>query len=216
VAFTVNDFQDFMAVLRANPEWQAELRRVLLDDELTALRQAVLEQQRRTDERFDALTSEVRELVGVARTQADQIGRLKGMMKEIWYRDRAAAIFGRLFHSVRHVAFADIAAVRAAHRDGTISPAEWDDLALLDLLVRAEDDADRERFVAMEVSFRPDESDVSRAARRAAVLRRAGVDCLAAVGGEEVAPEVDLAARAAGTALFQDGALLFWPESGAA
>ncbi len=39
MSFTVDDFQDFLAVLGAHPEWQVRLRRMLLDAEMALLRQ---------------------------------------------------------------------------------------------------------------------------------------------------------------------------------
>jgi archaellum component FlaC len=41
VAFTVTDFDDFMAVLRAKPEWQAELRHLLVGEELATINRSI-------------------------------------------------------------------------------------------------------------------------------------------------------------------------------
>ena len=41
MAFTVTDFDDFMAVLRAKPEWQAELRHLLVGEELAAINRSI-------------------------------------------------------------------------------------------------------------------------------------------------------------------------------
>ena len=37
MAFTVGDFQDLLRLLRDHPEWQAELRRHVLSDEVLQL-----------------------------------------------------------------------------------------------------------------------------------------------------------------------------------
>jgi hypothetical protein len=55
MAFTVNDLNDLLRILREQPEWLAEVRRVLLTDELLKLPDLVrelVEAQRRTDERL--------------------------------------------------------------------------------------------------------------------------------------------------------------------
>lgn len=69
MAFGVEDFHDLVRLVEARPEWRAELRRLVLSDELLALPeqiallraeteqrfQEVLQAQRRTDERFAEL-----------------------------------------------------------------------------------------------------------------------------------------------------------------
>ncbi len=55
MAFTINDLNDLLRILREQPEWLAEVRRVLLTDELLKLPDLVrelVEAQRRTDERL--------------------------------------------------------------------------------------------------------------------------------------------------------------------
>ncbi len=55
MAFTVNDLNDLLRILREQPEWLAEVRRVVLTEELLALPALVrelAEAQRRTDERL--------------------------------------------------------------------------------------------------------------------------------------------------------------------
>lgn len=56
--FTVRDFQDLVHVLEEHPEWQAELRRLVLTEELLTLPAIVrelAEAQRRTEEQVRAL-----------------------------------------------------------------------------------------------------------------------------------------------------------------
>ena len=55
MAFTISDLNDLLRILREQPEWLAEVRRVLLTDELLKLPDLVrelVEAQRRTDERL--------------------------------------------------------------------------------------------------------------------------------------------------------------------
>ncbi|MBI4670465.1 MAG: hypothetical protein HY741_02185 [Chloroflexi bacterium] len=58
MAFTVNDYQDLVQLLRQRPEWQVELRHLLLDDDFLALPRIVAElaeAQRRTEARVEEL-----------------------------------------------------------------------------------------------------------------------------------------------------------------
>ena len=58
MAFTVRDFHDFVGLLDQHPEWRAELRRLVLTEELLALPQVVhdlAEAQRRTEQRVEEL-----------------------------------------------------------------------------------------------------------------------------------------------------------------
>jgi hypothetical protein len=56
---TINDLHDLVRLLREHPEWQAELRRLILTDELLELPSLVrqlVEAQRRTEEQVAQLT----------------------------------------------------------------------------------------------------------------------------------------------------------------
>ena len=62
MAFTVNDIQDLLRLLREQPEWLGEVRRVVFTEELLALPRELAESQRRTDERFAELAEAIRQL----------------------------------------------------------------------------------------------------------------------------------------------------------
>ena len=67
MAFSIDDLQDLIALLAEKPEWRAQLRPLILGDELDRLPQVVLElgeAQRRTEARVAELTDMVKELVG--------------------------------------------------------------------------------------------------------------------------------------------------------
>ncbi len=84
MSFTVNDFSDLTRLLAERPEWRAELRRLVLTDDILELPAIVrelaeaqrrteqrveelAEAQRRTEERLDALTKRVEELAEAQR-----------------------------------------------------------------------------------------------------------------------------------------------------
>ncbi len=62
VAFTVNDLRDLLRLLREQPDWLSEVRRVVLAEELLTLPRELAEVQRRTDERFAELAEAIRQL----------------------------------------------------------------------------------------------------------------------------------------------------------
>lgn len=58
MAFTVEEFRDLVRILEERPEWRAELRRLVLTDEILTLPELVrelIEAQRRTEEQVAAL-----------------------------------------------------------------------------------------------------------------------------------------------------------------
>jgi len=65
MAFTVEEFRDLVRILEERPEWRAELRRLVLTDELLTLPELVrdlIEAQRRTEEQVAALVEAQRRI----------------------------------------------------------------------------------------------------------------------------------------------------------
>ncbi|MGQ9488202.1 MAG: hypothetical protein ACUVR7_13405, partial [Armatimonadota bacterium] len=65
MSFTVEDFHQLIAQLEQHPEWRAELRRMVLSEELLQLPDLVRElvvAQKRTDERVDRLAEQLVQL----------------------------------------------------------------------------------------------------------------------------------------------------------
>ena len=231
MSFAVADFADFLTVLRAHPEWQAELRHILLEDELAEIRRAI-EQSRaefeaalarwtarldRMDEQLGAFRAETGSRFDAVDKRFDRmdsdLGKLKGRTTETWYRDRASGIFGHVLHRVRAISFSDLEPVRRGRSEGVITSDEWKDLRSLDLLVSGLTDLGQRQVIALEVAWTLDEGDVIRAARRAGTIARVGIDCVAAVGGDIVGDAVIASARHAGVAVLREGDILHWPEA---
>ena len=92
MAFSVEDFQDLVRLLEERPEWRAELRRLVLTDELLglpALVRELVDAQRRTEGALGELAAAQRETAG-------HVSELRGDFLERRYRDHAGAYFGRL------------------------------------------------------------------------------------------------------------------------
>lgn len=81
--FTVEEFRDLVRILEERPEWRAELRRLVLTDELLALPelvQALGEAQRRTEEQVTALAQRVDTLTQRVDTLTQQVAVLTQQM----------------------------------------------------------------------------------------------------------------------------------------
>lgn len=94
----------------------------------------------------------------------------------------------------------------AAMDRGLLSPAEIQNLCQADVLVRGLTWEDRRQvYLVVEASLTIGHEDVERAARRASLLARAGVEAIPVVAGEAVASGVPRQARAAGVWQVTDG-----------
>ena len=107
MAFDVKDYLDFVRLLQEHPEWRAELRRLVLTDELLTLPELVREladAQRRTEERVGRLEErvgrleavveelvqaqrrteeEIRALAEAQRRTEERMGRLEAVVEEL-------------------------------------------------------------------------------------------------------------------------------------
>jgi hypothetical protein len=231
VTFTVADFHDLVRLLEEHPDWRTELRQVLFSQDLLDLPRTVQElaiAQRRTEEAITHLTERleqglveasedrqrIRERVeqGFTEAAADwrdmrlDIGQLKEWGQEQFYRDRAAAIFGRLL-TQGHDATNQVADhLQEARQTGLISDREYQEALAADLLWGGYIRASRQAIVlVLEASWTIESHDIERAARRAAVLQQAGLKALPVAAGQEWPPNMPDAARRAGVAILQDG-----------
>ena len=138
MAFTVQEFRDLVQILEQHPEWRAELRRLVLTEELLTLPQIVrelVEAQHRTEERVNQLTHQVEQLtqqverlVEVQLRMGTDVERLKGSDLERRYRERGHAYFSRLVRRA-HVLSGDelIALLDEAVAGGQLSDQESDE-----------------------------------------------------------------------------------------
>jgi hypothetical protein len=213
--FTVTDFHDLVRLLEEHSDWRTELRRVLLSQDLLDLPRAVQKlavAQRRTEEAITHLTERMEQ--GFADATIDRrdmrrdIGQLKGLGQEQFYRDRAAAIFGRLLVQGYDATNQVADHLQEARRLGVISDRECQDVLAADLLWGGQLRGSRQPLVVvLEASWTVGNVDVERAASRAAVLRQAGLKALPVAAGQEWPPNTQDEARRAGVAIVQDGAI---------
>jgi hypothetical protein len=224
MAFTVQDFHDLVALLTQHPEWRAELRRLVLTEELLALPQIVrdlaeaqqrteqqvaqlVEAQQRTEQQIAQLVQQVTQLAEAQRRTERQIvrlqdgvGELKGIVLEQRYRNRAFAYFSRLVRRMHTVTDDElIALLEEAVARGVLSEDGMDEIGRADVVVRGqrrESQSPDEVYLVVEVSWGVGPGDVERAVRRAALLSQTGLHTIPVVAGERITDEAAELARA--------------------
>ncbi len=225
MAFTVEDYQDLVQLLMENPQWRIELRQLLLGDDFLALPAIVrdlAEAQLRTEERLEALAQRVEELAeaqkrAVTSIQAltTRLNALDGRVFELMYRDKATAYFGGLLRRLRVVqpnALEDVLEARLTQK-------EMLNVFRLDLLLNGRlrqappDLADREVWLAVEVSLTIEDEDVERACERAKYLQKAGYCAIPVVAGRDIYMSADNLARSSSVAMLLDGRAYLWEEA---
>src|SRR5215475_196778 len=163
--FTADEFHDLIRLVEAHPEWRAELRRLVLTDELLALP----EQVRVLTEQMTALTIQVTSLARSVQTLTDDAGEIKGRSLEADYRTKGPAYFGRLIRRP-HVLTSDelVTLLEDAREHGGLSDAEVQELYDTALVARGRRAMDGTAvYLVVEVSWSVGPYDVEHAARRA-------------------------------------------------
>ena len=254
MSITIEQLQDMIALLDANPELRRRLlgpsgtesgrgvrrpgkeRPMSVESALEALTEAhrrgeerltrveaaieaLTEAQRRTELRLDALAeaqgrTEVRlqALIEHLDKLTVTVGNMKGTMLEIRYRERAAAYFGLRLRRLQVVPVQQIEETL----ESALSDDEVAEVFRLDLLVRGRSRGTpdgEELWLAVEVSAVVDPGDVTRAARRAALLRRAGLNALPVVAVESLTSQTEAALAEHAVALVMDGHISGWDEA---
>lgn len=114
------------------------------------------------------------------------LNQLKGDTYEQKIRVRATGIFGRYIRRGRDVTNDVGERLEEAEDNGLISEREHDQVLAADLLWSGKLKTTKENLVlVLEASWWAEETDVKRAASRAAILRRCGVKALAVVAGND-------------------------------
>lgn len=212
MAFTVEEFRDIVRIIEQHPEWRAELRRLVLTEELLSLPELVRElgeAQKRTEERLGVLEEHMATLaaeqerasrhlgeLAAAMLSAEKqlhdmgkdVGDLKGMGLELRYQNRAASYFFRLIRGTHVVSSEELQRMLAtAVEKGQLSDEEVEDLLWADVVVRGRSREEGvEIYLVVEVSWGIGSYDVERAARRAGLLAKTGVKAVPVVAGKSI------------------------------
>jgi len=86
MAFRIEDFHDLIHLLEEHPQWRAELRRLLLTDEVLDLPQIVrdlAEAQRETERRIQSLTDRIEALANRVQDLTDRLDALTRQVQDL-------------------------------------------------------------------------------------------------------------------------------------
>ncbi len=222
MAFTVQEFHDLVALLIQHPEWRAELRRLVLTEEILTLPQIVRDlveaqqrteqqvaqlaaAQQRTEQQIAQLIQQVTQLTEAQRRTErqivrlqDDVGEIKGIVLEERYHNRAFAYFSRMVRRT-HALMEDelVALLEEAVARGALSEEGMDEIARADVVVRGQRrESPGEVYLVVEVSWGVGPGDVERAVRRAALLSQTGLQTMPVVAGERITDEAAELAQA--------------------
>jgi len=183
-----------------------------------ALRQ-LAEAQARTEKRVDELAQAqarteqtLQALIAAHQKLEVRVGRMDGELLEIRYERRATSYFGRVLRRVRVVEVPELLDTLEAR----LTPEEVDEVLNLDLLVVGRPrrpGAEREVWLAVEISATVDTEDIERAVERATMLRKAGYAAIPTVAGREATSIAEEAAQGQGVLLIRDGRADFWDQA---
>lgn len=135
----------------------------------------------------------------------NKLASLLGWQLQDQYAKHIYAYFGDIMHKLRLLTPSDIDdLVRPV-----LSSVEVKDLFLADIVAqgRLPNQPEQQVYLVVKVSHKVEEGDVARARRRADLLRRAGVPCLAVVGGQEITDGALLEAKHSKVLCTLDGSL---------
>jgi outer membrane murein-binding lipoprotein Lpp len=221
MALTESDIEQFIAALHEDPQLKDRVRNAILSDDFLALPGIVAQLGERVDQlglrmdqltaRMDQLTARMNELAEEVRTLTEQmirvnqrldriegrLGNVEGRVFEVGYRQNLRSHLARHLRKAVQGAAGDVDALWDAYRSARITPEDWSEIHRLDVLARGEDvnNPGHEKWLAIELSSVVDTGDVERAANRAALLRKFGLEVEAAVDGEQVLEDALLRAQ---------------------
>lgn len=202
MAFTVEDIDDLIKLLADHPEWRDRLRPVILGEEILqipsrmdrveALLEQIAERQAQTAETLDRLVQRMDHFEFRMDRMDSRLGTIEGDLLELRLDKNLANWLRDWVRKPHTVDIDDLVLLDEAVADGRVTRAELRQLAFLDALVRgSERETFSELFLAIEVSQTVNLDDVERASSRSDILRRAGYDARAFVGGYRITEEAE-------------------------
>ena len=181
------DFHEVVRLLETHPEWRAELRRIVLTDDLLALPQQIA----KLTEQVGRLTEQMATLTEIVQRVSVDVGRLKGDGLEVKYAHRGIPSITNLVRRPRTLSPEELdALLEEAEKRGVITAGDSAEIHRTDLVVRGKRrDTGSDVYVLAEVSWGVGAEDVRRAAERGQLLAKVGVGVIGAVAGEWITPE---------------------------
>jgi len=196
---------------------RAEVRFAELTEAIKQLTARFEEAQRRNDERFAELAEAIRQLAlrfdEYRQRTDDQIADMRGKLLEIEYRNKAGAIFGG---RLRRPQVVDAGELWELLKERQLDESEIQQVVAADLIIRGKlypPYSDRELWLVVEISSVIDRNDVARAARRAALLRKAGLLSLPVAAGQRLTQGAADLSEQLRVVLAKNGGLAGWDVS---
>ncbi|MBI4702327.1 MAG: hypothetical protein HY744_14485 [Deltaproteobacteria bacterium] len=205
---------ELLGLLEIGPPPATRQHQTLWDalEELTKRVDKLAEAQARTEKRIEELAqAQTRTERRLARL-VDRVADIDGRVLEADYARKAPAIFGPFLAHTRVLDPGALADALARHLDKD----ELADALQVDLVVSGTPRGateSQELWVAVEISSVLDATDLERAVRRAALLRKAGQPVVAALAGRRLDADIEARAQAARVVTALDGRVQGWPEA---
>ena len=177
---TINTSEDLLRLLRENPHFYEQARRLILTDELITLperfaafaarvdnfiirQEQFNDEQRRFNQRADA---------GFNRIESD-LSYFKNRFSESQVAEEAATIAMAMgFTLVRVLSNSDLVAMCQHPNARTLPQSDLISFTRADLVLEVADDQSLAQFIALEISYTADRRDTNRARRNADYLTR--------------------------------------------
>lgn len=214
MTFTVEHFHQLTQLLHERPEWRAEMRRLLLTEEILNLPHALSElavAQQRTEDGLQRLEAQVEELVVAQQRTEERLNRieadlhtikddlayLKGRNLEQLHRERPHQYFRGIISKARTLTIDELRHLtETAVEKAQITENKADDIELADAVVRGTEQQTGARiYLVVESSWGVGKNDVERSARRAAFLADTGIRTRPVAAGRWATPEAHDAAE---------------------
>lgn len=171
----------------------------------------ILQKQDAMEQTQVAMQEDIRTLQKDVRRLDNRMAKLAGDSLEERYLKHAAAYLGRALRKAK--AFKPY--VMEDQLRAKLSEADYEDLLLVDLLVRGIPKGHKGLHVwlAFEISVVVDRKDVERAIRRAEILHRAGFIGVPAVAGESLTQGAETLASSEEVVIVTNGKMDHWKEA---
>jgi predicted nucleic acid-binding Zn-ribbon protein len=157
----------------------------------------------RADVKFGELTDAVHSLTETVARQAIRTDTLAGWSLELRFREHLPAFLGRFLRRSRLLRNDEV--IDAI--ESRVEPSEADDLIRADVIASGIVNGEPTHLV-VEVSVTGDREDIERVARRAGILRKAGIAAITLVACEIISPKAVAFAQANQVMVWRDGSLI--------
>lgn len=153
--------------------------------------------------RLDQLVAQMSALVERVERIEQDLGDLKGISLEQYYRNNATALLGLFFRKLRVVDKGRL--IDSLFEQRELSRQEWEQISKIDLLVKGvHRSSGEEHLLVWEISWTVDEQDVLRAMERARLLRQWGFSTVPVVAGKGITGNARTAALSSGVLVLLD------------